>query len=73
MTPARALGAVVLPSLLVACATAPAPTAEPLEALSVARRFDVAYTGRIDVELDETKLADAAATKVEGGGVTVVE
>lgn len=73
MTPARTLGAVVLPSLLVACATAPAPTAEPLEALSVARRFDVAYTGRIDVELDETKLADAAATKVEGGGVTVVE
>lgn len=73
MTPARASGALALCGLLAACGVAPAPTPPTLEALSVTRRFDVAYTGRIDVELDDTKLADAAATKVEGGGVTVVE
>jgi hypothetical protein len=71
MTPLRVSGAFALSGLLAACGVAPEPT--QLEALSVVRRFDVAYTGRIDVELDDTKLADAAATKVEGGGVTLVE
>jgi hypothetical protein len=72
MGPSRASRAVVVLGLLTACTVSPSPANLGIARIPVHERFDVAYTGRIDVELDEAEIADAAAAK-SGAGVTVVE